>query len=345
MLLSFILTALLLLSLSVSASYADDIKNDTLSVLESCTNKFLKPPAEYKPIGLTVDKGFIKNICIGFNSGLHKISQLETLPMSFGNPLSAEVPVLLYHHITTDQGYGDNVMSTAMFEKHLKAIDEAGYNTVSAKEMIDFVFYGKALPEKPILISFDDGYHSNYELAYPLLKKHNMKAIIFAIGWAIGEDEYKNTGKSIIPHFGFDEINEMTSSGLIEVQSHTYDMHQSYEHENAQNIRESVLKLENEDTASYLASLENDYKTFDMILFNNAGFRNYAIAYPHGEYSEESEEILKRLGCYISFSTEFSQKNILTQGELDSLRVLNRFTISESIFPEQLIQMIESIYK
>ena len=334
-----------MLSLYAFATDADDIKADAISVIEGFSRTFQKPLGELKPIGLNIRTGIFKNICIGFNSGLHKMSQIETLPHTFDNPLSAEVPVLLYHHIIEEKGYGDNVMSAELFEKHLIAIKKAGYTTVSAKEMIDFVYYGNALPEKPILISFDDGYSSNYELAYPLLKKHNMKAIIFAIGWAIGKNEYKSTGKPIIEHFSYDDINEMTASGLIEVQSHTYDMHQSPDLENSEVIRESVLQLQSDDEASYRKSLENDYKTFDMHLFNNTGFRNYAIAYPHGEYSEESEDIFKRLGCFITFTTEFTNKNILVQGDLDSLRTLNRFTMSEGISAEQLIPLIESKYQ
>lgn len=342
---ALILIILFILPVNCFASYEESIKNDAVSIVESCTGLFRKPVLEYKPIGLNIRSGLYKNICIGFNSGLHKMSQLETLPYTFENPQKAEVPVLLYHHIIQDTGYGDNVMSAKLFEEHMIAVKEAGYNTVSAKEMIDYVYYGKSLPENPILISFDDGYLSNYELAYPILKKHNMKAIFFAIGWAIGENEYKDTGKPIIEHFSFDHINEMTESGLIEVQSHTYDMHQSPELEKGGTIRESVLMLENENEEEYIALLEKDYRTFDRILFNNTGFRNYAIAYPHGEYSELSEAVFKRLGCYVTFSTEFSNKNILIQGDLESLRALNRFTVSESISAKQLIPLIESVYK
>lgn len=342
---ALILIMLFILPVNCFASYDENVKNDALSIMESCSGLFKKPVLEYKPIGLNIRSGLYKNICIGFNSGLHKMSQIETLPYTFENPQKAEVPILLYHHIITDTGYGDNVISAKLFEEHMIAIKEAGYNTVSAKELIDFVYYGEALPENPILVSFDDGYLSNYELAYPILKKHNMKAIFFAIGWAIGEKEYKNTGKPIIEHFDFDHINEMTSSGLIEVQSHTYDMHQSLQLEEGKRARESVLMFEDENEEDYIALLENDYRTFDTILFNNTGFRNYAIAYPHGEYSDLSESVFKRLGCYITFSTEYSNKNTLIQGDLESLRALNRFTISESISAKQLIPMIESVYK
>lgn len=338
------LSVLFILSLWCNALISDDIKQSSVELLEKFENSFKKETQELKPIGLGITDERIKNLCIAFNSGLHKMSQIQQLPLSFENPKSEEVPILLYHHISEDKGYGDNVLSASLFEEHLIAINEAGYNTVSAKELIDFVYYGNPLPENPILISFDDGYYSNYQLAFPLLKKYNMKAIIFAIGWAIGKDEYKNTGEKIINHFDFNEIREMINTGLIEVQSHTFDMHQSKSHEQNVNVRESVLKFDSETEKEYIEALENDYRKFDTLLFNNAGYRNYAIAYPHGDYNAVSEEVFKNLGTYITFGTEFSDKNILVQGNLDSLRALNRFTISESISKDSLLKLIQSVY-
>ncbi len=344
-LLALFFSVLFIFSLSCDALISDDIKHSSLKLLEKIENKFTEEKEELKPLGLELNDGRIKKLCIAFNSGLHKMSHHnQKLPLSFENPQSVEVPVLLYHHITEDKGYGDNVLSVSLFEEHLIAIKDAGYNTVSARELIDFVYYGTSLPKNPILLTFDDGYYSNYELAFPILKKHNMKAIIFVIGWAIGKDEYKDTGEEIIKHFDFDEIREMVNTGLIEVQSHTFDMHQSPTLENSKKIRESVLKFEDETDDEYILALEKDYRSFDTLLFNNTGNRNYAIAYPHGDYSTVSEEVFKRLGTYITFSTEFSKKNTLVQGELDCLRALNRFTVSEHISKDGLLEMIQSVY-
>lgn len=323
----------------------DDIISSCTSSIDSISNLFTESIIHKKPIGLTIRDGFIKNICISFNTGLHNLSQIEQLPISPVNPDTREVPILLYHHITQEKGYGNNVLSASLLEEHLQAIKDAGYVTISARELVDFVYYGTALPEKPILITFDDGYYSNYSLAYPLLKKYNMKAIFFTIGWAIGKDTYKDYDKSIIPHFGFDEIDEMLSSGLIEIQSHTFDLHQSPSIEKHDKVRENALPLTNESEEEYISALEKDYSTFDKLLFNCTGYRNYAISYPHGEYTKTSEEVFKRLGTYITFSTEYKYKNVIVQGDLDSLRVLNRFTIAENIPKEQIITLINSVYK
>lgn len=331
-------------SLFVYADIHDETIAKSVSVIKSLEDNFKKPVLTRNPIGLDIESGFVKKFSILFNTALYEMDQIEQLPMSFENKEYEEIPVLLYHHVTMEEGYGDNVISVSTLNKHLIAIKNAGYSTVSVKQLINYVYYGEDLPDKPILITFDDGYLSNYELAYPLLKKHGMKATIFAIGWAIGKDEYKDTGISIIPHFGYKHIKQMTESGLIEVQSHTFDMHQSKDLEQENLVRETVLKHDTESEQEYIAALENDYISFDKLLFNCTGNRNYAIAYPHGDYTELSEEILKKLGAKVSFVTEYKNKNIIVKGDANSLRVLNRFTVSESISASQLISLIDSVY-
>ena len=124
----------------------------------------------------------------------------------------------------------------------MQLIKENGYEAISFDELIAFAEGKGALPEKPVLITFDDGYQSNYEYAFPILKEENMKGTIFAIGVSIGKKEYyKDTVHKMTPHFGKEEIDEMKGSGLISIGSHTYDMHQWAPFEEGDKIRESVI--------------------------------------------------------------------------------------------------------
>ena len=107
---------------------------------------------------------------------------------------TAEVPILLYHHITEEPGEGGAV-SVETFNEQMTALVEAGYTAVTFADLDAFVSGDGALPDKPILITFDDGYESNYTHAYPILKEHGLKATIFVIGVSVGKIHTKRRDK------------------------------------------------------------------------------------------------------------------------------------------------------
>jgi len=129
----------------------------------------------------------------------------------FEKSYTKNIPILTYHHIK--ESANDNTTITAeQFENHLKILKKNNYNTIQISDLIKYVYNGIELPSNPILITFDDGYYSNYEYAFPLLKKYDMKATIFVIGISVGKDTYKNTNNPITPHFGYDKAKEMQDS-------------------------------------------------------------------------------------------------------------------------------------
>ncbi|MGE5630187.1 MAG: polysaccharide deacetylase family protein, partial [Caulobacteraceae bacterium] len=136
------------------------------------------------------------------------------------------VPVLLYHNLEQQySGENTSTVSVEKFEKDLATIREAGYTPIFFDELSGFLEGKNVLPQKPIIITFDDGYASNYEYAYPLLKKYRMKAEIFIIGWNVGKHPFMLADTSIIPHFSWKQAKEMVDSGRVKIQSHTYDLH------------------------------------------------------------------------------------------------------------------------
>ena len=133
-----------------------------------------------------------------------------------------DVPIVMYHHLEEDESKLNEFMVTPeKFESDMGKIKELGYETVSYQELYDFVNHNGNLPEKPILVTFDDGYESNYTYAYPVLKRLNMKATIAVIGVMVGQDTYR--GRQAYPHFTYEQAKEMYDSGLMDIQTHTFD--------------------------------------------------------------------------------------------------------------------------
>lgn len=126
------------------------------------------------------------------------------------------LPILMYHDVT-DGPTSDNpmVVTTEKLEGDLCWLKENGYHTILPRELTA----GEPLPEKPVMITFDDGYVSNYRLLFPLLQKYQMKAAICLIVSLTDEDPEGHG------HLTWDMCREMQASGLVEIASHTYALH------------------------------------------------------------------------------------------------------------------------
>lgn len=252
--------------------------------------------------------------------------------------ISTQVPILMYHHLSEDVTNSEMV-SPEQFEAQIRALSEAGYTGVSFDELQAYVLRGEPLPEKPVVITFDDGYRSNYTLAYPILQKYGMKATIFAIGVSFGTDHYKDTDYGITPHFGAAEAAEMTASGLISIQSHTYDMHQWPPYETGSAVRENILQLSSESEEAYVQALTEDFTRSRALLEDATGRPVDVLAYPAGQYSTLAQVTLQSLGVHVTLSTN-PGVNTVVKGLPQTLYAMLRFGITEDVSPEALLDMI-----
>ncbi len=239
---------------------------------------------------------------------------------------TCEVPVLMYHHIA-EEGDGGVTISADCFEEQIAALHEAGYTAVSLDDLYAYVEEGRDLPEKPILITFDDGYESNYQIAFPILEEYGMEAVIFTIGVSVGKDTYKDTGVAITPHFSYEEAREMAESGVISIQSHTYDMHQSAQLDAAP-ARTSAVPLEGESEEDYMAAFLTDMEQSMAEIRAGVGEPVTALAYPNGDYTTLSQALCAKLGLKATFTTE-ARTNVLIKGLPQCLYGLGRYNVEE----------------
>lgn len=241
-----------------------------------------------------------------------------------GEIISKEIPIFMYHHLSETTSDGATILVDT-FRSHIQALSEAGVQAVSFDQLIDFVHYGGDLPENPVVITFDDGYRSNYEYAFPILKEYNMPATIFVIGITVGKDTYRDTGVSILPHFSYREAQEMLNSDLVSIQSHSYDLHQWAPLEIGV-ARSSVLQLESESDQEYIQVITADYLRSKSEIENNTSETVNVFSYPGGAYSDFSEQILSSLGVMVTVSVN-PATNTIVRGQPESLFALNRYSM------------------
>jgi len=139
------------------------------------------------------------------------------------------IPIIGMHSIE-DHVENPIELNTGHFDKLCSVLNEYGYETITLIELLDYIDYGRALPEKPVIITSDDGFQSVYTNAFPILKKYDYKMTVFLVTGAVCEteadrkkneyfEEY-NSGSPIRPILIWPEIKEMYEYGC-EFQSHT----------------------------------------------------------------------------------------------------------------------------
>ena len=253
---------------------------------------------------------------------------------------TADVPVLMYHHLD-EAGNDSTAITPELFEAQMRALREAGYESVMPDDLLAYVRSGAALPDKPVVITFDDGYLSNYEYAWPILEKYGFRATVFVIGATVGcTEHYKDTDYPITPHFSWEQAAEMVASGVISVQSHTFDMHQWAPFE-AGRARESILRFEDESEADYRAALAADCEKMAGAIPAATGERAHVLAYPNGLWDSLAQVTVLEHGIDVTFDTEFGSNTII-RGLPQSLYGLNRFTMNESVSVETMLEWVST---
>lgn len=228
-----------------------------------------------------------------------------------------KVPIIMYHMVLNDPPeIGRYVIKTAQLEEDLRHIRDSGYTTITVADLIDYVYNGKALPKKPIMLSFDDGYYNTYCNVFPLMQKYHMKMVLAVVGnWADAAGE-TNVNDPNYSYATWAQIAEMYRSGLVEIQNHSNDLHVIGTRwgstiKNGESLQEYRLVL-------VADLLRMQLKTVEY----TDGYLPTAFVYPYGLVSYESKSFIKEMGFKASFSCILGVNLISTNP--DSLYSLKR---------------------
>jgi peptidoglycan/xylan/chitin deacetylase (PgdA/CDA1 family) len=219
------------------------------------------------------------------------------------------IPVLMYHHVNTEGSFIN--VSPRRFESHIKYLQESGYTSLNASDLLG-IFHGtRNPPDKPVVITFDDGWLDNWLFAFPILKKCGMKAIIFVVTSLIHEKGKRmrsdeGTVKGLPTHkecqkmvdsgsaqdvmLSWEEIREMENTGLIDIQSHTHT-HQRWD---------KVYP----DHKERMKTINEELKISKEIIEEKLKKKCDALCWPWGKYNDEYVEAAKSSGYKLLFTTE-----------------------------------------
>lgn len=233
------------------------------------------------------------------------------------------IPTLLYHNIIKDNTSsidGVNITSKT-FELHIKGLLDNGFNPISISDYCNYVNGEVELPNNPIIITFDDGYLSNYELAFPILQEYNVPATIFIVTSTVGED--MNGGKVNTPHFTWEHAKEMENSNLIEIHSHSH-------------THKKMSDLSEED-------LEYEMKTSKDLIQSKLNKEEVVFAYPYGGYNDFTLRKGNELGFILQVLVEdndFRGKYLAVNSD-NKLEHFTRVSVDGDMTVEDLLESIK----
>ena len=194
---------------------------------------------------------------------------------------SYDVPVIMYHAIMQDASRsGKYVITPDTLRKDIEYILSEGYTPVFITDLINFADSGTPLPEKPIVLTFDDGYYNNYLYAFPLTKEYNIKAVISIIGKETQTQSEDNEKQSAAySHVSWEQLKEMTGSGLWEVGNHTYNMHTTGK-------KNGLLAVVGKTQDEKNDTITDDIQRLQELILTHTGTAPSTFTYPFGSYDE-----------------------------------------------------------
>ena len=198
-----------------------------------------------------------------------------------------QVAVLVYHNIVQseeEKAKDQDTLTNAEFEEQIKYLKDNGYTSISLDELYDWKEGRKDIPEKSVVITFDDGFYSFKYLAQPILQKYDFKATCFLIGKVTMQNtpEYEEGKYGTI---GLDEVKN-------KLENITYGSHTFYMHEQTEDGKPIVK------SRSYQEIKEDTQK------FNTELFDAKYLAYPYYTYTKDFVKVLEEENYKLAFAGE-----------------------------------------
>ncbi|MDZ5254502.1 polysaccharide deacetylase family protein [Clostridium sp. LIBA-8841] len=182
------------------------------------------------------------------------------------------IPILCYHDVTANNPNNNGLLiSPEKFKEQLQYLKDNNYTPITLDELYDYLRNNKEIPEKPVVITFDDGYKGNYEYAYPILKEFKFPATMFVISNYVGGSDFMTT----------EQIKEMSNNG-IQIESHTS------KHDDLSKLNET----------EQVETLKNSKTSLEKIIEKPVNF----VAYPFGRHNPSTRIAAEKAGYKLGFN-------------------------------------------
>lgn len=229
---------------------------------------------------------------------------------------SEKLTVLSYHEIANaDQALiPEYAVTPTMFVRQIDWLRNNGYHFVSIDDVLADESHKAPLPDKAVLITFDDGYRSVYDSAWPILKMFNIPAVVAVVcSWEDDKAQVNFDGKEIPRSklMSWQQLRELSDSGLVEIGSHSFDLHKGIQGNPQGNLQPAAITRQwlatskrYEDEAQYRQRVAADLKRSSTEIANHIGRAPRVIAWPYGRYNTPLRDMAAKLGMKVGLTLD-----------------------------------------
>ena len=255
--------------------------------------------------------------------------------------------VLAYHEVIDDEKQVRTndfpAVTTTALVAQFAWLREHDYHVVTIDDVVAAQQGKRALPPRSVLLTFDDGYASVYNRVFPLLKAFNYHAVVAVVGtWLIQlEGAEVVYSKTRVPRSFFvtwPQLREMANSGLVEIASHSFDMHkgitgnpQGNEQPAAVTRYYDAAQQQYENEASYAARVADDLRLNNEIIFAQTGYRPRVMVWPFGAYNAELLRAAQAAGMPITLTLDEGHAHIKNMSTLHRALVVDGAGVPEIV--------------
>lgn len=225
-----------------------------------------------------------------------------------------DIRILMYHLIDNprpEDRFGICV-SKENFSQQMEYLYQNGYQTIQLQDLVNYIRHQKTIPDKSIIITFDDGYLDNYLHAYPILKKYNFTATFFIVVGYVGKkiiyDIDKGKVNWVRQHMPWSEIEEMGACGM------SFGVH-GYSHVD-------LVKLNPEEARRQIRRPK-------AILEDRLGHEIKHFSYPHGSFNQEVKQLVIESGFTCACTVKYGLNN--RKSDLYELRRTGIYTTETNL--------------
>jgi peptidoglycan/xylan/chitin deacetylase (PgdA/CDA1 family) len=235
--------------------------------------------------------------------------------------INRQIPVLLYHHLLWQRETPENnpyIVTVEDFGEQMAYMFENGYTTIGLDDLRSFLYEKKPLPEKSFLITFDDGYYSNIQYAYPILKEYGFTAVIFLITRLAWDNSFLFVNPQ--PQSRITSVLMPGTEDVFEYATHTHELHVMVDGQSKMTlVSQDELILDIKESLKWVGN-------------------SFALAYPYGHKNDSVIEAIKEAGIELAFATTTGYI-----GADNDPHRLNRFPVFQKTALEQIIAYMEAV--